>query len=36
MSIYEALLEQDDVHLPHGRPVTPDADDSEYRGEVPP
>lgn len=36
LSIYEALLEQDGVHLPHGKPVTPEQDDLEFSGEVPP
>ena len=34
--IYEALLEQDGVTLPHGKPVTPDQDEREFPGEVPP
>jgi CIC family chloride channel protein len=35
-SIYEALLEQDGVFLPHGKPVTPEEAPTEYPGEVPP
>jgi CIC family chloride channel protein len=35
--IYEALLLQDGVSLPHGRPVTPDPSAApELPGEVPP
>ena len=34
--VYEALLLQDDVTLPHGRPVTPDPSAPELPGEVPP
>ena len=34
--IYEALLEQDGVILPHGKPVTPEHDEREFPGEVPP
>jgi chloride channel protein, CIC family len=34
--IYEALLEQDGVVLPHGKPVTPEQDVDEFPGEVPP
>ena len=34
--IYEALLEQDGVVLPHGKPVTPELDGEESPGEVPP
>jgi CIC family chloride channel protein len=34
--VYEALLLQDGVTLPHGRPVTPDPSAPELPGEVPP
>ena len=34
--VYEALLLQDGVTLPHGRPVTPDSSAPELPGEVPP
>jgi CIC family chloride channel protein len=34
--VYEALLLQDGVTLPHGRPVTPDPSEPELPGEVPP
>jgi hypothetical protein len=34
--VYEALLLQDGVTLPHGRPVTPDSAAPELPGEVPP
>jgi len=34
--IYEALLQQDGVVLPHGRPVTPDESAPTLPGEVPP
>jgi CIC family chloride channel protein len=34
--VYEALLLQDGVTLPHGRPVTPDPSTPELPGEVPP
>jgi CIC family chloride channel protein len=34
--VYEALLLQDGVILPHGRPVTPDPSAPELPGEVPP
>lgn len=34
--IYEALLQQDGVVLPHGRPVTPDDSVPALPGEVPP
>ena len=34
--VYEALLLQDGVILPHGRPVTPDPSAPEVPGEVPP
>jgi chloride channel protein, CIC family len=36
LPIYEALLLQDGVVLPHGRPVTPDDAEPELPGEVPP
>ena len=35
LPIYEALLEQDGVVLPHGKPVTPD-EDVAFSSEVPP
>jgi CIC family chloride channel protein len=34
--IYEALLRQDGVVLPHGKPVTPDESAPELPGELPP
>jgi chloride channel protein, CIC family len=34
--VYEALLLQDGITLPHGRPVTPDPSAPELPGEVPP
>ena len=34
--IYEALLLQDEVVLPHGKPVTPENAADELPGEVPP
>ena len=34
--VYEALLLQDGVTLPHGRPVTPDPSEPKLPGEVPP
>jgi CIC family chloride channel protein len=34
--VYEALLLQDGVTLPHGRPVMPDPSEPELPGEVPP
>ena len=34
--VYEALLLQDGVTLPHGRPVTPDPSAPELPGEAPP
>jgi hypothetical protein len=34
--IYEALLLQDGVVLPHGKPVTMEKSDRELPGEVPP
>jgi CIC family chloride channel protein len=34
--IYEALLMQDGVVLPHGKPVTPEKSELELPGEVPP
>jgi CIC family chloride channel protein len=34
--IYEALLEQDGVHLPHDRPVIPEQETGEFPGELPP
>jgi CIC family chloride channel protein len=36
LPIYEALLLQDGVVLPHGRPITPENADVEMPGEVPP
>jgi H+/Cl- antiporter ClcA len=36
LQIYEALLVQDGVNLPHGKPVTPDKPTLELPGEVPP
>jgi len=36
LQIYEALLAQDGVNLPHGKPVTPDKSTLELPGEVPP
>ena len=35
-AIYEALLLQDGVLLPHGKPITPDEPELEPPGEVPP
>lgn len=34
--IYEALLLQDGVVLPHGKPITPETAEAELPGEVPP
>jgi chloride channel protein, CIC family len=36
LPVYEALLLQDGVVLPHGRPITPDDAEAELPGEVPP
>ncbi|MBZ5527168.1 MAG: chloride channel protein [Acidobacteriia bacterium] len=34
--VYEALLAQDGIHLPHGKPTAPEKSELELRGEVPP
>ena len=36
LPIYEALLLQDGVVLPHGKPITPENAEVEMPGEVPP
>jgi hypothetical protein len=36
LPIYEALLLQDEVVLPHGKPITPENAEAELPGEVPP
>ena len=36
MPIYEALLEQDGIRLPHNKPVTPESELREFPGEAPP
>jgi len=36
LQIYEALLAQDGVILPHGKPVTPEKSMLDLPGEVPP
>ena len=36
MPIYEALLEQDGIRLPHNKPVTPETELREFPGEAPP